>query len=181
MERTADTMAVVVDGVNGSQESARDTSRVIEQIAQEISISAEANNRISTVNRAQMENIGLLQGSLDRSLRVTLVQDNKSYESVCRDFSMTGIQLRTKDRLDSKIKLHMSVFLPYDNLADYGSQVPLQLVGKIVWRKQEGSGFACGVKFDDMIADQRQQLQICFRYFNKQSEYSPLQSGSSQV
>jgi hypothetical protein len=110
MERTADTMAVVVDGVNGSQESARDTSRVIEQIAQEISISAEANNRISTVNRAQMENIGLLQGSLDRSLRVTLVQDNKSYESVCRDFSMTGIQLRTKDRLDSKIKLHMSVF-----------------------------------------------------------------------
>jgi methyl-accepting chemotaxis protein len=240
MDRTADTMTAVVDGVNGSQESARDTSRVIEQIAQEISVSAEANNRISTVSRAQMENIGLLQGSLDRlfetfnensakvettatigddlyrvseslkkllarfifeqdeaaestrhdmrdsprldrSLRVNVIQDDKSYESICRDFSMTGIQLRTKERLDSKIKLHMSVFLPYDNLADYGSQVPLKLIGKIVWQKQEDSGFACGVKFDDMISGQRQQLQTCFRYFNKQPEYSSSLSGGTQV
>jgi methyl-accepting chemotaxis protein len=240
MERAADTMAAVVDGVNGSQESARDTSRVIEQIAQEITVSAEANNRISTVSRAQMENIELLQGSLDRlfetfnensakvettatigddlyrvseslkellarfifeqdeaaestrhdmrdsprldrSLRVNVIQDKKSYESICRDFSMTGIQLRTKDRLDSNIKLHMSVFLPYDNLADYGRQIPLKLVGKIVWQKQEDGGFACGVKFDDMTAAQRQQLQTCFRYFNKQPEYSSPRSGITQA
>ena len=239
MERTADTMTAVVDGVNGSQESTRDISRVIEQIAQEITVSAEANNRISTVSRAQMENIGLLQGSLDRlfetfhensakvettatigddlyrvseslkkllarfifeqdeaaetarhdlrdsprldrSLRVNVIQDKKSYESICRDFSMTGIQLRTKERLNSKLKLHMSVFLPYDNLADYGSQVPLKLVGKIVWQKQEDSGFACGVKYDHMIADQRQQLRTCFRYFNKQPEYSSPRSGITQ-
>ena len=240
MERTADTMTAVVDGVNGSQESARDTSRVIEQIAQEITVSAEANNRISTVSRAQMENIGMLQGSLDRlfetfnensakvettaiigddlyrvseslkellarfifeqdeaaestrhdmrdsprldrSLRVNVIQDDKSYESICRDFSMTGIQLRTKERLDSKIKAHMSIFLPYDNLADYGSQAPLKLVGKIVWQKQEDSGFACGVKFNDMIAGQRQQLQTCFRYFNKQPEYSSSRSDIAQA
>jgi len=240
MERTAETMAAVVDGVNGSQESARDTSRVIEQIAQEITVSAEANNRISTVSRAQMENIELLQGGLDRlfetfhensakvettatigddlyrvseslkellarfifeqdeaaestrhdmrdsprldrSLRVNVIQDKKSYESICRDFSMTGIQLRTKDRLDSNKKLHMSVYLPYDNLADYGSQIPLKLVGKIVWQKQEDSGFACGVKFDDMITGQRQQLLTCFRYFNKQPEYSSARSGIAQV
>jgi uncharacterized coiled-coil protein SlyX len=230
MERTADTMGAVVEGVNGSQETARDTSRVIEQIVQEITVSAQANNRISTVSREQMENFELLQESLDRlfetfkensakvettatigddlyrvseslksllsqfkferhetiestphekrgsprierHLRVNVVQDNKSYESICRDFSMTGMQLRTSDRFDGNEKLRLSVFLPYDNLTDYGRQQPLQLEGKIIWQKPADSGYACGVKFEEMSSTQRQKLQTCFSYFNKRPEF----------
>jgi methyl-accepting chemotaxis protein len=240
MERTAETMAAVVDGVSGSQETARDTSRAIEQIAGEITVSAEANNRISTVSRTQKENIVLLQegldrlfetfnensakvemtatiggdlyrvseslkgllaqfvfehdetaestrhdkrGSprLDRQLRVNVTQDKGSYESICRDFSMSGMQLRTKQRLDPKAKLQMSVFLPYDNLSEYGRQVPLKLAGKIIWQNPEATGYACGVKFDELISAQRQQLQTCFRYFNKQPEYAIAPSHSAQA
>lgn len=240
MERTAETMGAVVEGVNGSQETARDTSRVIEQIAQEITVSTQANNRISTVSREQMGNFNLLQGSLDRlfdtfkensakvettatigddlyrvseslksllsqfkfehkdlvestphekrasprierHLRVNIVQNNKSYESICRDFSMTGMQLRTNDRFDGMEKLRLSVFLPYDNLAEYGRQQPLQLEGKIVWQKPADSGYACGVKFEEMNSTQRQKLQTCFSYFNKRSEFDKSSSRSAAV
>lgn len=232
MERTAETMVAVVDGVNGSQETARDTSRVIKQIVQEISVSVEANNRISTVSRTQMENIAFLQESLDRlfealkensakvettatigddlyrvsenlknvlaqfnfehdvaaestthekrrsprlerPLRVNAAQKGRSYESISRDFSMTGMQLRTKDRLDTGTKLEISVFLPCDNLSAYEHQVPLKLMGSIIWQKSEGSGYAYGVKYDQLNPSQRQQLQGCFRYFNRQHEYAP--------
>jgi methyl-accepting chemotaxis protein len=231
MERTAGTMAAVVDGVNGSQETARDTSQVIEQIAEGISVSVEANNRISTVSRTQMEKIVLLQEGLDRlfetfkensakvettatigddlyrvseslkallsrfifehdevaeispsnkrasprldrHLRVHTVQNDHSHESICRDLSMTGMQLRTRERLAPKAKLHLAVFLPYDNLSDYGHQEPLKLTGQIVWQKPEDSGFASGIKFDEMGSDQRQRLQDCFRYFKKQAEFA---------
>ena len=231
MERAAETMASVVDGVNGSQETSRDTAQVIEQIEQEITVSADANNRISTVSRSQMENLVLLQESLDRlfstfeensakvettatigddlyrvseslktllaqfvferdetvepnphnkrgnprldrSLRVSVMQDGKSYESISRDFSMSGIQLRTKERLDPKTKLQLSIFVPYDNLSDYGRQKPLRIGGRIVWQNQEENGYSSGIKFDELSPAQRQQLRICFRYFNKQPEYS---------
>jgi methyl-accepting chemotaxis protein len=231
MERAAETMVSVVDGVNGSQETSRDAAQVIEQIEEEITVSAEANNRISTVSRSQMENIVLLQESLDRlfdtfeensvkvettatigddlyrvseslktllaqfiferdetaeatphnkrrnprldrSLRVSAVQNEKSYESISRDFSMSGIQLRTKERLDSKTKLQLSIFIPYDNLSDYGRQEPLKVGGRIIWQNQEENGYSSGIKFDELNPAQRQQLRTCFLYFNKQPEYS---------
>ena len=231
MERTSETMTAVVDGVSGSQETARDTSRVIEKIVQEITVSAEANDRISTVSRAQMGNIELLQGSLGllfetfkensikvettatigddlyrvseslkellakftferdeiveatphnkrgyprlgRSLRVNAAQNEKSFESICRDFSMSGIQLRTKEKLDPNIKLQLSIFIPYDNLSDYEKQTPLIIGGEIVWQNVEENGYSCGVRFNGMNSSQRQQLRACFRYFNKQPEYS---------
>ncbi len=234
MEKAAATMASVVNRVNGSQETARDTSQVIGQIAREITISVDANNRISTVSRTQMENIVSLQKSLDllfdtfhensakvettatigddlyrvseslkellsqftfehdeaaesspvnmranprleRHLRVHVEQGGQSYESICRDFSMTGIQLRTKEPMDTKTQLSLSVFLPYDNLSDYGQQEPLRLKGKIVRQNPDGNGYASGVKFDALDAAQRQRLQACFHYFNKQPEYSSSQ------
>ena len=240
MERTAETMTAVVDGVNGSQEKARDTAQVIEKIAHEITVSAEANNRISTVSRTQKENIILLQESLDRlfetfrenstkvettaiigddlyrvseslksllaqftfepdeatessphelrtsprvdrHLRVSATQNQVSYESICRDFSMTGIQLRTKARLDPDTKLQLSVYIPYDNLSEYGAQAPLKMLGKIVWQKVEDSGHACGVKFDELNSAQREKLQTCFRYYNRQAEYASVSSRSAQV
>lgn len=231
MGRTSETMAAVVDGVSGSQETARDTSRVIEKIVQEITVSAEANDRISTVSRAQMANIELLQGSLSllfetfkensikvettatigddlyhvseslkellekfkferdeiveatphnkrsyprliRSLRVNAVQNEKSFESICRDFSLSGIQLRTKEELEPNTKLQLSIFIPYDNLSDYEKQTPLIIGGEIVWQNSEDNGYSSGVRFDGMNPSQRQQLRACFRYFNKQPEYS---------
>ena len=240
MDRTAETMAAVVDGVNGSQETARDTAQVIEQIAQEITVSADANNRISTVSRAQKEKIVLLQESLDRlfdtfrenstkvettatigddlyrvseslkdllaqftfepddavessphelrtsprvdrHLRVSAVQNKLSYESICRDFSMTGIQLRTKEKLDPKAKLQLSVYLPYGNLSDYGNQEPLKLTGKIVWQKTEEVGYACGVKFDELDPAQRKKMQACFHYYNRPAEYTQLRPRSAQA
>ena len=233
-------MTAVVDGVNCSQEKARDTSQVIEQIVQEITVSAEANNRISTISRVQMENIVLLQDGLDRlfetfkensakvettatigddlyrvseslkgqlaqfifehdeeaessyhdkrtnprldrHLRVHVTQNNKAYESICRDFSMTGMRLRTKDRLDPKAKLQLSVYLPYDNLSDYGSQVPLKLQGEIMWQNPEDSGYVSGVQFTELVSVQRQQLQTCFRHFNRQSQYANSPARSARV
>jgi len=118
---------------------------------------------------------------VDRHLRVSVVQNQVSYESICRDFSMTGMQLRTKAKLDANSRLELAVYLPYDNLSDYGSQAPLKLLGKIAWQKAEDNGYACGVKFEALNAAQREQLQTCFRYYNREPEYAAMSVRSVQV
>jgi methyl-accepting chemotaxis protein len=240
MERTAETMGAVVNGVNHSQETARDTSGVIEQIVREITVSAQANTRISAASREQMANFSVLQTSLDRlfatfgenstkvettatigddlyrvseslksllsrfkfenragldsdqhgqrssprvqgHLRVHGVQKSRAFESICRDFSMTGMQLRTNAPLDEKEKLTLLIFLPYDNLADYGSQKPLKLAARVMWQTPSDSGYSCGVKFDELNSAQQQQLRACFRYFNKQAEFDKQRANSARA
>jgi len=219
-----------VEGVNLSQETARDTSQVIEQIVQEIAVAVQANNRISTVSREQMEQFNLLQGSLERlfdtfnensakvettatigddlyrvsenlkgllsqflferqataetrrhekrrspriarNLRVHIVQGGESYESICHDLSLTGMQLRTANQLNEKTPLRLSVFLPYDSLADYEAQTPLTLKGRIVWQRNVMPGYASGVRFEGLLPEQEQRLEECFRYFNKKPKF----------
>jgi methyl-accepting chemotaxis protein len=230
MERTAQTMGAVVEGVSLSQETARDTSHVIEKIVQEITIAVQANNRISTVSREQMGQFKLLQDGLDllfetfkensakvettatigddlyrvseslkellaqfvferqenvestqhekrvsprieRHIRVHIMQDGTTHESISHDFSMTGMQLRTTGRLDEKKPLQLSVFLPYDSLDEYESQKPLALKGNIVWQRAAETGFAIGVHFMGMLPDQKKHLQDCFHYFNKMPDF----------
>lgn len=52
-------------------------------------------------------------------LRVLVQQQGKTYETICRDLSMTGLRLALKKRLADSVPAHLSGFLPYDNLAEY--------------------------------------------------------------
>ncbi len=220
------TIGEVVGRVHASQETARDTSGVFDQMMGEIEATSVANRRIAVAGGNQMEQIGLLRGGLDQLfgtfkenatkvettatigedlyrtsesmngllakfrytpqetidvsdnekrnaprfpnyLRVDLQQGGVSYETVCRDLSMTGMRLRTKAPLDVGAPIQLAVYLPYENLSDYERQQPITLKGRIAWQRQDQRGYGCGVQFEGATSVQTHKLTEAFRYFNK--------------
>ena len=104
---------------------------------------------------------------ISNHLRVKATQDSTQLDTICRDFSVTGMQLRSKDQLNESVPLSIEVFLPYDDLQKYKNQEPLSVNGKIVWQRTVEDGFAQGIQFIDVTSRQNQLLQECFSYFNK--------------
>ncbi|MEK7323308.1 MAG: methyl-accepting chemotaxis protein, partial [Pseudomonadota bacterium] len=56
---------------------------------------------------------------IERHLRVRVAQQDVLRESICKDMSMTGMQLRLKERLQDGMPLRLDIFLPYDKLSEY--------------------------------------------------------------
>lgn len=59
--QVAESMASVVERVNGSQVAARETGELIGRIAEDISITAESNQRIDEVSKTQLNQLQMLQ------------------------------------------------------------------------------------------------------------------------
>lgn len=108
---------------------------------------------------------------IDAHLRVRVVQNAKESESICRDFSMTGMQLRFNEYLDDKLPAFLDVYLPYDNLDDYTSQKPVRIQAAIAWQRESGKEIACGVKFNELRPAQAKHIKKCFAYYNKNPEF----------
>lgn len=108
---------------------------------------------------------------VDAHLRVRVVQNAKANESICRDFSMTGMQLRFNEYLDDKMPVFLDVYLPYDNLDDYTSQKPVRIQANIAWQRESEKEIACGVKFNELRPAQAKHIKKCFAYYNKNSEF----------
>lgn len=229
----AKTMEGVVVEVHTSQELARHTAGVIEQMAGEVATSAEANreissttheqtaqfeqmrNRLSTLfetfqqNSAKVEttaNIGDDLHGVSKSmkqllsrftfecdtlietrpneqrrtprvqapLRVVVEQGGEHYESICSDFSMSGLKLRMSEMLDRSLPTSVQIYRPYDELPQYENQTPITIQGVLRWQGTlPGSDgrVACGLEFDPVTDSHKQQLEACYQYFNKQSHY----------
>jgi len=229
----ATTMEGVVVEVHSSQERARSTAGVIEQMASEVSVSSEANREISTTTHEQSEqfeqmqarlsnlfdtfqqssakvettaNIGddlynvsksmkqlLSQFTFERDtliesspnekrrvprvvapLRVVVEQGGERYESICSDFSMVGLKLRLNERLDRSLPTVVHIYRPYDELSQYEQQKPIIVEGVLRWQEalsgQDGR-IASGLEFSAVSGVQKQQLEACYQYFNKQTHY----------
>lgn len=108
-------------------------------------------------------------------LRVHLEQDGKSYETICRDLSMSGVRLLLKEKLVEARPVKVALFLPYDNLEQYEQQKPLEIAARVAWQRASEGGQLCGFEFGRLSEAQTRSLQECFRYFNKKPAFEPSQ------
>lgn len=109
---------------------------------------------------------------LTHQLRVQFVQGKKHYEGICSDLSMSGMKLRLQEELDKNIPLSLSIFIPFEDLKQYESQRPIALSAQLVWQRTEQGKLQGGIKFIDVNAAQKQELENCFAYFHQETRYS---------
>jgi len=224
-------MSRVVERVNHSQEGARATARVIEDITEQISQTAAATRKIFDVSNDQMGQFESLQAHLSSlfatfkesstkvettatigddlyriteklnallrrfkfnretriparpdeqravprvgsSLRVRVRHKGAELEGVTKDVSMTGVRLRTNERLHKGEKVTLLIYIPYDDLETYQRQKPLEIGGEIMWDHEEGGRSVCGIHFEALNASQREGIKRCFDYFSKEAHFS---------
>ena len=109
-------------------------------------------------------------------LRLQVEQQGNVYETVCRDLSMTGLRLALKERLSDSAPVRLSIFLPYDNLAEYEQQRPLTLSARIAWQRLENGSYLSGMEFLNINEAQMRMLQDCFYYFNRKPSFNTARS-----
>ena len=224
-------MSRVVERVSHSQEGARATARVIEDITEQISETAAATRKIFEVSNDQMGQFESLQGHLSSlfstfeasstkvettatigddlyriteklnallqrfkfkretkiaarpdeqraaprvgsSLRVKVRHNGAEFEGVTKDVSMTGVRLRTSERVHKGERITLLMYLPYEDLETYQRQKPLEIGGEVMWDREEGGRSVCGVHFDALNAGQRDGIKRCFEYFSKESQFN---------
>lgn len=124
-----------------------------------------------TVAVSRQENEQRATPRLTHQLRVQFVQGEKHYESICNDLSMTGMKLRLHEELDKSLPLDVSIFIPFEDLTQYESQRPIVLSAQLVWQRQEQGQLHGGIKFVDVNATQKQELEGCFAYFHQEAAY----------
>jgi methyl-accepting chemotaxis protein len=109
---------------------------------------------------------------VEHQLRVRFWQVDAHFESICSDFSLTGMKLRLTQELDMSIPLNLEVFVPFDDLQDYEKQQPVLLKAEVVWQREENEQLYCGISFLDMDAYCERELKACFDYFHKDPRFS---------
>jgi methyl-accepting chemotaxis protein len=109
---------------------------------------------------------------LTHQLRVQFMQGEKHYEGICSDLSMTGMKLRLPEELDKNVPLKVSIFIPFEDLKQYEAQKPIALTAQLVWQRTEQGKLQGGIKFTDINAAQKQELENCFAYFHQEASYS---------
>ena len=117
------------------------------------------------------ENEKRMAPRVNAHLRVHVDQDGQACETICRDLSMTGMQLRFNQELDKQLPLNLKIYLPYEDLDEYSNQSPVDIQANIAWQRKSGDEYLCGVKFVDVGSQQTKQLNSCFTFFNKKPEY----------
>ncbi len=237
VKQASATMNSVVEHVHHSQKQAAETSRVIEDMAAAVGLTAAANDEISQAASQQFERLGQLESTLDKLFRtldasagkvqttanigrtlhevtekikrlmaefdfekrgeVEAVQHEKRHyprvphtlrvdarvgdeniEGLCRDFSLSGLQLLLPKRVAKVDALNLEVYLPYEELGRYQSQAPVRLLGRVVWSRAQDGGFLCGLEFVNPGAEQLSGIRRCIEYFNVAAEFDRSRGGN---
>ena len=110
----------------------------------------------------------------DNHLLVHLDDQGLKREALTADISLTGLRLRVPLPLATEVQqmLTMQLMMPLDNLDAYADQDPVNLSGRVLWRKNSPEGIFYGIELSQLTARQRQQLEQCFAYFSQQPSYS---------
>lgn len=98
-------------------------------------------------------------------LRVQAIQADKTLGGSCIDFSMTGMKLRLSEALSNQSPIDLEVFIPFNDLNQYQTQMPIKLTGQVVWDRREGHYYLHGIKFINVDATASNGLKTCFDYF----------------
>lgn len=99
-------------------------------------------------------------------------QGGKSFECSSLDFSLTGMRLALKEKLDDARPVELAVCLPQDDLNQYEAQQPLKLRGRVRWQRFEEGKHQCGIAFEGMPEDANRKLRECFKYYNKMPDFN---------
>ncbi len=94
-------------------------------------------------------------------------------QGITSDFSMSGLQLRIPKEAEIKEGqlVEVQLMTPGTSLEDFENQVPLKVAARVVWRRVNAAGAACGLEFKSLDQAQQQRLQTCFRHFKKNSHF----------
>jgi methyl-accepting chemotaxis protein len=114
----------------------------------------------------------------NNSMLVKIVQGDDFLDALILDFSLTGARLSLARKLDVVNPMDMKVYLPYENLREYESQIPIELKGNIAWQEEQEGRARCtaGVQFIGLQDSDRDKIKQCFDFFNLQAEFT--QQGS---
>lgn len=113
---------------------------------------------------------------LNSQLRVRVEMPNGILmEGISLDISLTGIQLRLKNKLEMNKSYPLKVFIPYQNIDDYQKQIPLDIQAQPVRYHQEGDLYLYGLNFIKVSAGQKAQLERIFAYFQRSPNFSGVQ------
>jgi methyl-accepting chemotaxis protein len=104
-------------------------------------------------------------------LRIVLTQGDEECEALTTDFSMTGAQVLTHRPIKDRMPVEILLYAPDDDMEAYKNQDPIRLSGRIVWQRQDGSDYRCGVHYDNISNDNQKLMQKCFEYFGKNCEF----------
>jgi methyl-accepting chemotaxis protein len=94
-------------------------------------------------------------------------------QGITSDFSMSGLQLRIPQEAEIREGqlVEVQLMTPGTSLEDFENQVPLKIAARVVWRRVNAAGAACGLEFKSLDPAQQQRLQTCFRHFKKNSHF----------
>ena len=101
------------------------------------------------------------------SLLVKITQDDMKLEGLTRDFSLIGMQFILTHKLNTEKNLNVGIYLPSGNKEKYQNQMPVEIMGQVVWQRQEGRNFHSGIQFINVGAKEQRYLQECYEFFNR--------------
>jgi methyl-accepting chemotaxis protein len=108
----------------------------------------------------------------ENSLRVNLRQDDKMYEGVSRDLSLSGLRLAITAPLVVQTIVPLEIFLPRANLDEFRRQAPIILQGRVMWHREEAGEPTYGIRFESMSESQKSAVKACLDYFEKPAVYA---------
>jgi len=100
-----------------------------------------------------------------QSHQLVVVKNGKLAEGLSKDISASGMQVIINDDLQQGMSYPWKIKLPSDNQQAFQQQSPLELTGKIAWRKGAGDKFIYGVQFCDLTAETKQKLQQALSFY----------------
>lgn len=84
---------------------------------------------------------------------------NDVFSAFTQNLSTSGVCINTNSALQEGSAVGISLFLTDDGIEDPDVE-PLNVRGMIVWcTEREDSGFAAGIRFDNMSADKSRSLE----------------------
>ena len=108
----------------------------------------------------------------EQSLLVHVRQNGEKSDGISSDLSLSGMQLRTHEKLNPRLPLKLDVLLPQANRSDYETQEPLQMSGRIARYWSSDENYYYGIEFASVADSEKKKLKRCFDFFNKKAEYA---------
>ncbi len=108
----------------------------------------------------------------EQSLLVHVLQNEEKSDGISSDLSLSGMQLRTHEKLNPKQALKLDILLPQENREAYETQQPLRMHGRIARYWSSEDNYYYGIEFVDIAEAERKKLKRCFDFFNKKAEYA---------
>jgi len=99
-------------------------------------------------------------------LRVEASQNGVLSGGTCMDFSMTGMKLRLSDTLTDTETFKLQIFVPYDDLDEYGKQSPLTVDARVVWASRQGDYVMHGIEYVNLDSSATYTIKKCIAYFH---------------